>query len=89
MTKLTASSSCIYTVYSKHIVVQFDTVVQCIKWPSFNLILVIALIGNPTEYTELQQSLTWRTFHHEGKISPAGEGGGCTPTPFHYSYHHQ
>jgi hypothetical protein len=23
-----------------------------------------------------------RTFHHEGKISLAGKGGGCTPTPF-------
>ncbi len=33
----------------------------------------------------------WRTFHHEGKISLAGEGGGCTalctPTPFHYFHH--
>ncbi len=24
----------------------------------------------------------WRTFHHGGKISPGGEGGVCTPTPF-------
>ncbi len=31
----------------------------------------------------------WRTFSHEGKICPAGEGGGCTPTPSHYIYHHQ
>jgi hypothetical protein len=31
----------------------------------------------------------WRTFHHEGKISLAGKGGGCTPTPFHYIYSHQ
>jgi hypothetical protein len=30
----------------------------------------------------------WRTFHHEGKISLAGKGGGCTPTSFHYYYHH-
>ncbi len=30
----------------------------------------------------------WRTFHHDGKISHIGEGGGCTPTPFHCSYHH-
>jgi hypothetical protein len=28
----------------------------------------------------------WRTFNREGKISPGGEG---TPTPFHYTYHHQ
>ncbi len=26
----------------------------------------------------------WRTFHHEGKISPGWRGGGWTPTPFHY-----
>jgi hypothetical protein len=31
----------------------------------------------------------WRTFSHEGKISLAGEGGGCTPTPFYDIYHHQ
>jgi hypothetical protein len=31
----------------------------------------------------------WRTFHHEVKISLAGKGGGCTPTPFHYIYPHQ
>jgi hypothetical protein len=34
----------------------------------------------------------WRTFHHEGKISPAWcwVGGACPlPTPFHYIYHHQ
>jgi hypothetical protein len=23
------------------------------------------------------------------KLAQAGEGGGCTPTPFHYIYHHQ
>jgi len=22
------------------------------------------------------------------KFAQAGEGGGCTPTPFHYFYHH-
>jgi hypothetical protein len=32
----------------------------------------------------------WRTFHHEGKISPGWcVWGGCRPTPFHYIYHHQ
>ncbi len=31
----------------------------------------------------------WRTFDHEGKISPGWWGWGCTPTPFHYIYHHQ
>jgi hypothetical protein len=32
----------------------------------------------------------WRTFNHEGKkLARAGEGEGCTPTPFHYIYHHQ
>jgi hypothetical protein len=23
------------------------------------------------------------------KLAHAGEGGGCTPAPFHYIYHHQ
>ncbi len=32
----------------------------------------------------------WRTFSHEGKISPGWWGwGGRTPTPSHYIYHHQ
>jgi hypothetical protein len=31
----------------------------------------------------------WRTFHHDGKISPAGEDGGCKPSSFHYIYHHE
>ncbi len=31
----------------------------------------------------------WRTFHREGKISPAWWGGGCTPSPFHTIYHHE
>jgi hypothetical protein len=26
------------------------------------------------------------TFRHDGKISPAWRGWGCTPTPFHYIY---
>jgi hypothetical protein len=32
----------------------------------------------------------WRTFHHDGKIALAGEGGGvhALPTPFHSSYPH-
>ncbi len=31
-----------------------------------------------------------RKFHPYGKISPAGEGGGCTPTPFlHYLPSHK
>jgi hypothetical protein len=31
----------------------------------------------------------WHTFHHDGKISPCRWGWeGCTPTPFHYIYHH-
>jgi hypothetical protein len=31
----------------------------------------------------------WRTFSDEGKMVLAGEGGGCTPTPSLYIYHHQ
>ena len=38
-------------------------------------------------YTRLAMA-TWRIFHHDGKISPEPLGGGCTPTPFHYIYHH-
>ncbi len=34
-------------------------------------------------------SAFWRTFSLEGKISPGWWGWGCTPTPFHYYYHHQ
>ncbi len=34
----------------------------------------------------------WRTFNHDEKIRPGwlgwGRGGRCTPTLFHYSYHH-
>ncbi len=31
----------------------------------------------------------WRTFHHDGKISPGWWGWGVhAPTPFHYIYHH-
>ncbi len=32
--------------------------------------------------TRLAIATFWRTFHHDGKISPAGEGGECTPTPY-------
>ncbi len=31
----------------------------------------------------------WRTFSHEGKISPGWWGWGRMPTPSHYIYHHQ
>ncbi len=30
----------------------------------------------------------WRTFHHDEKSVQLGEGGGFTPTPLHYIYHH-
>ncbi len=31
----------------------------------------------------------WRTFHHDGKISPAlSGGGGCKLSPFHSTNHH-
>ncbi len=34
---------------------------------------------------------SWRTVHSimRVKLAKAGEGEGCTPTPFHYIYHHQ
>ncbi len=39
----------------------------------------------------VEMTTFWRTFHHDGKISPAFWGRGeftVTPTPFHYIYHH-
>ncbi len=31
----------------------------------------------------------WRTFHHDGKISPAWRGEGHTPSPFNFIYQHE
>jgi hypothetical protein len=37
----------------------------------------------PTEYTEWQRPLFWRTFHHDGKISPGWwEVGDARPPSF-------
>ncbi len=43
-----------------------------------------------TEYTEWQRPLFWRTFHHDGKISPGCWGRGGVHTHSHslqYIYH--
>ncbi len=42
-----------------------------------------------TEYTELQPLLSGVHLVMRVKLALAGEGGGCTPTPFYYIYHHQ
>ena len=42
-----------------------------------------------TEYTELQPLLSGVHSVMRVKLVLAGEGGGCTPTPFHYYYPHQ
>jgi hypothetical protein len=34
-------------------------------------------------------AIFWRTFYHDGKISPAWWGRGCTPSPFHSICHHE
>ncbi len=40
-----------------------------------------------TEYTELQPLLPVVHSVMRVKLALAGEGGGCTPTPFYYIYH--
>jgi hypothetical protein len=35
------------------------------------------------EHTEWRFSYLWRSSPHDGKSTLAGEGGRCTPTPFH------
>jgi hypothetical protein len=42
-----------------------------------------------TEYTELQPLLSGVHSVMRVKLALAGEGGGCTPTPSYYIYHHQ
>jgi hypothetical protein len=42
-----------------------------------------------TEYTELQPLLSGVNSVMRVKLALAGEGGGCTPTPSYYIYHHQ
>ncbi len=41
-----------------------------------------------TEYTELQPLISGVHSVMRVKLALAGEGGGCTPTPSHYIYHH-
>ncbi len=41
-----------------------------------------------TEYTEWQRTLSDVHSIMMEKLTQPGEGGGCTPTPFHYFYRH-
>jgi hypothetical protein len=41
-----------------------------------------------TEYTEWQWPLSGVDSIMRVKLAQAGEGGGCTPFPFQYIYHH-
>jgi hypothetical protein len=45
--------------------------------------------GYTTEYTELQLLLSGVHSVMRVKLVLAGEGGGCTPTPFYYIYPHK
>jgi hypothetical protein len=56
------------------------------EWPSRRDFTVIA--GLLHRVHRVATATFWRTFQHDGKLTQAGEGGGCTPTPFHYIYHH-
>jgi hypothetical protein len=39
-------------------------------------------------HTECQRPLSGESAIMMEKLAQAGEGGGCTPTPCHYIYHH-
>jgi hypothetical protein len=62
--------------------------------PVFNSSMHVKLGKAPTclyrvQYTQSGIATVWRTFQHDGKISPAWWGwGGCTSTPFHSIYNH-
>ncbi len=45
---------------------------------------------HPQSIHRVAKAASWRTFQHEGKISPVWwGGGGCTASPFHSIYHHE
>ncbi len=53
-------------------------------------ITVLERIGQCTDSPEqrvhrVAMATFWRTLHHDGKISPAWFGRGCTPPPHHLS----
>jgi hypothetical protein len=50
---------------------------------------VVQLMSCTTEYTVQQPRLSGVHSVMRVKLALAGEGGGCTPTPSHYIYHHQ
>jgi hypothetical protein len=56
------------------------------EWPSRRDFTVMA--GLLHRVHRVATATFWRTFQHDGKLTQAGEGGGCTPPPFHYIYHH-
>ncbi len=54
-------------------------------WNAHPSYLVIE--GRPTEYTQSGNGrfLAYISLHYDVKLALAGEGGGCTPIPFHSS----
>jgi hypothetical protein len=68
------------------------TLITIISFRGYSLkddVTVILLIDVSTEYTELQPLLSGVHSVMRVKLVLAGEGGGCTPTPSLYIYHHQ
>ncbi len=56
----------------------------------FKVRIPYGLGGRPqSTYTELQPLLSGVHSVIRVKFALAGEGGGCTPTPFYYIYHHR
>jgi hypothetical protein len=54
-----------------------------------HVILLKCVLEVTTEYTELQPLLSGLHSVMRVKLALACEGGGCTPTPSYYIYHHQ
>jgi hypothetical protein len=55
--------------------------------PVTNIYFLYLFHGTYISIHRVATAAFWRTFHHDGKLAQGGEGGGCTPTPCHYSYH--
>jgi hypothetical protein len=77
------------TTYLLHLIPKNKVNKQC-KKSLFVIGIVIASNScETTEYTEKQWLLFGVHSIMKVKLDQAGEGGGCTPTPYHYIYHHQ
>ncbi len=53
---------------SRHLSYSYST--RFVRLHLFQLLLSSPPLSRTTEYTELQTAAFWRTFSHEGKISP-------------------